>query len=137
MVRHMARLVVGMMYRLEEHVSDPAERWALLKQALTRIGQGHGSHAAQFQRTGLSGAGACPDLDIPIDIFAGSQIGTRPPAPCRSWVTPDWHSGPCAAVEATSAQHTTAADAERPTGDNGGAFCTTTYAAMTGGDNRC
>jgi hypothetical protein len=40
MVRRMARLVVAMMYRLEEHVSDPAERWALLKQTLTRIGRG-------------------------------------------------------------------------------------------------
>ena len=40
MVRHIARLVVAMMYRLEEHASDPAERWALLKQALTRIGRG-------------------------------------------------------------------------------------------------
>ena len=40
MVRHMARLVVAMMYRLEEHVSDPAERWVLLKQTLTRIGRG-------------------------------------------------------------------------------------------------
>ena len=38
--RRMARLVVGMMYRIEEHVSDPAERWALLKDALTRIGRG-------------------------------------------------------------------------------------------------
>ena len=40
MVRHMARLVINMMYRLEEHVSDPAERWVLLKEALTRIGRG-------------------------------------------------------------------------------------------------
>jgi len=40
MVRHMARLVVNMMYKLEEHVSDPAERWVLLKEALTRIGRG-------------------------------------------------------------------------------------------------
>ena len=38
--RRMARLVVSMMYRIEEHVTDPAERWALLKQALTRIGRG-------------------------------------------------------------------------------------------------
>ena len=38
--RRMARLVVSMMYRIEEHVADPAERWALLKQALTRIGRG-------------------------------------------------------------------------------------------------
>jgi hypothetical protein len=35
----MARLVVAMKHRIEEHVSDPAQRWALLKQALTRIGQ--------------------------------------------------------------------------------------------------
>jgi hypothetical protein len=35
----MARLVVSMMYRIEEHVADPAERWALLKEALTRIGR--------------------------------------------------------------------------------------------------
>ena len=38
--RRMARLVLGMMYRIEEHVSDPAERWALLKEALTRVGRG-------------------------------------------------------------------------------------------------
>jgi hypothetical protein len=31
--------VLGMMYRIEEHVSDPAERWVLLKEALTRIGR--------------------------------------------------------------------------------------------------
>jgi hypothetical protein len=37
--RRMARLVVAMMYRIEEHVSDPAERWALLKAALTKIGR--------------------------------------------------------------------------------------------------
>ena len=37
--RRMARLVVGMMYRIEEHVSDSAKRWALLKAALTRIGR--------------------------------------------------------------------------------------------------
>jgi hypothetical protein len=36
----MARLVVSMMYRIEEHVSDPAERWALLKAALSRVGRG-------------------------------------------------------------------------------------------------
>jgi hypothetical protein len=34
----MARLVVSMMYPIEEHVADPAERWALLKEALAKVG---------------------------------------------------------------------------------------------------
>ena len=35
--RHTARWVVSEMYRIEEHVSDPAERWTLLKEALLRV----------------------------------------------------------------------------------------------------
>jgi hypothetical protein len=38
-VRRTARLVVSMMYRIEEHVADPAERWALLKDALAKVGR--------------------------------------------------------------------------------------------------
>ena len=45
-VRRTARLVVNMMYRIEEHVSDPSERWALLKKALSQIGQEKPSRSA-------------------------------------------------------------------------------------------
>jgi hypothetical protein len=36
-VRPVARWVIGRMYAIEEHVTDPAERWARLKEALRQL----------------------------------------------------------------------------------------------------
>jgi hypothetical protein len=49
-VRRTARLVVSMMYRIEEHVTDPAARWALLKEALARIARPDTTHTQRRRR---------------------------------------------------------------------------------------
>ena len=49
-VRRTARLVVCMMYRIEEHVADPAERWALLKEALARVARPDAARTSHGRR---------------------------------------------------------------------------------------